>query len=83
MKVQYFSADWCVACKTNKPIVKAVCMESNVGFEEVDAGVQVEKANMCGVSSLPTILIYDDKGEELVRHVGVMTKHQLMKHLYR
>ena len=83
MKVFYFSADWCGACKTNKPVVKQVCAESNVGFEEVDAGVQVDKANMCGVSSLPTILIYDDKGEELVRHVGVMTKHQLMKHLYK
>jgi thiol:disulfide interchange protein len=83
VKVFYFSADWCEACKTNKPIVKAVCLENNVGFEEVDVMVEGEKANMCGVSSLPTILIYDDKGEEIVRHVGVMTKHQLMKHLYR
>jgi thiol:disulfide interchange protein len=83
MKVFYFSADWCVACKTNKPMIKAVCLENNVGFEEVDADKMVEKANMCGVASLPTILIYDDKGEELVRHVGAMTKQQLIKHLYR
>ena len=83
MKVLYFSADWCVACKMNKPMVKEACFQSNVGFEEVDADKMVEKANMCGVSSLPTILIYGDKGEELVRHVGAMTKQQLIKHLYR
>jgi len=83
MRVLYFSADWCVACKANKPVIKEACLKNNVGFEEVDTDRQAEIANVFGVSSLPTILIYGDKGEELVRHVGAMTKQQLIKHLYR
>jgi len=83
VKVLYFSAEWCVACKTNKPMIKAVCAENNVGFEEMDADKQYENASMWGIFSLPTVLICDNKGEEMARHVGTMTKQQLIKYLYK
>ena len=82
MLVLSFGAEWCGACKTNKPVVRDACSAIKVGFQEVDVGVEsgAKLADFHGVSSLPTILVVDD-GKELVRHSGVMTERQLRKYV--
>ena len=79
MKVFYFSAPWCVACKENKPMVTATCLANDVGYEEVDVDQQIEKANMSGVSSVPTFLLMGNKREELARHIGAISKQRMLE----
>ena len=56
-----FSADWCAPCKRLEPVVKraAESLDGKVFTYNVNVDTHPEVAQRFGVSSLPTMLIFD------------------------
>jgi thioredoxin 1 len=78
-KVLYFSTVWCGPCKAFKPVVQQVAQETGINVNYVDAEQDPSLAKMYSVTSVPTIVIADQLGTALYRHIGPMPKGQLMQ----
>jgi len=64
MKIKKFEATWCSACKKVDELIK----DLNVIKIDVDKNPTAIKE--FGIKQLPTIIVEDDQGEEVFRHVG-------------
>lgn len=72
----YFSATWCIPCKTFKPVVQQVAGELGVQILYVDVDQQKEIALKYGITSVPTIVV-ENNGSVVYRNSGIMSKGQL------
>lgn len=79
MQVLYFSAPWCGPCKMFKPVVEMVSSELNVSVNYINVDYDASYAERYSVSSVPTIVITDNLGDQLYKTSGVMSKDQLSK----
>lgn len=77
MKVLKFSASWCLPCKMLSEIVSKI--ETDKIIESIDIDENGDLATKFNVRSVPTCIIVDDDGNELSRHVGMMSKDQFLK----
>jgi len=71
-KLLKMGATWCTACKAQTKI-----FENDVppmDYEEVDIDKNLDLARTYRIRSVPTLLIIDENGGEVKRHVGVLTK---------
>ena len=76
--------DWCVPCKQLDAILKDVIASGkmdNYDFENVDIASSPDVAAHYRVRAVPTMIIIDEEGNELKRHVGVMDKKTLERWL--
>lgn len=64
MKIKKFEATWCSACKDLDKIIEGL----EVSKIDVDKNPNVIKE--LGIKKLPTIIVENDNGEEVFRHVG-------------
>lgn len=72
-----FWADWCGPCKMFAPIFeKASEAHPNVTFAKVDTEAEQNIAAMCGIQSIPTIMVFRD-GILLFNQAGAMPEHSL------
>lgn len=72
-----FWAEWCGPCKMFGPIFeKASEANPNVTFAKVDTEAEQNVAAMCGIQSIPTIMIFRD-GILLYNKAGAMPEHSL------
>ena len=72
IEVLFFSAPWCSACKTAKPVVEAAAKESGYTFRYIDIEENSTNSKLSAkmdVSSLPTSVILKD-GKERLRWEG-------------
>lgn len=77
-----FSANWCGHCQTLKNDLKTnpeIVDGYTWGF--VDADQEKELMRQYGVKSLPTIVVLDDKNNEVKRQVGYKGPQELRKFL--
>jgi thiol:disulfide interchange protein len=83
VRLEYYTADWCSACKGLRPHVVEACNDAKIALDFIDAGND-GNADYCirhNVSTLPTIIIYSNEGIELDRIVGSFGKHELAKRI--
>jgi len=75
-----FWAEWCGPCKKMKPILEELESEFNIVIGKVDADESADIASKYNVSSIPTIIVFEDK-VPVKTIVGAMPKHKLAKEL--
>ena len=77
-----FWASWCKPCKTMAPVFTDFSKKpefADIAFLKVEADPNPDVLQACGVTSLPTFLLFKD-GKEVARVVGV-NNHALIKAL--
>ena len=69
MRLDYFTASWCVPCRVFGPIVEQVTTDLGVQIEKISIDKTPERlpADVMGV---PTIIAYDKDNQEIGRIVG-------------
>jgi len=80
--VKDFYAEWCGPCQMQTPIIKDLEKEYNgkIKFEVIDVDKKEKIAEKYKVSSIPTVII-EKNGIVVKRHVGVVSKKELIKEL--
>ena len=73
-----FYATWCGPCKMFGPIFEEVGEQENINFVKIDVDKNPEIAREYGVMTIPTIISFD-KGKEVKRHIGFMSKEEFIK----
>ena len=72
----------CVPCKLMAPILDELATEYkgvfDVEFVDVWISENVEIAKAYGIEAIPTQIFFDAKGEELWRHVGFISKEDIL-----
>lgn len=73
-------ADKCVPCKMMAPILEELKKEyaGVLRVEFVDAWKKPEEARKYGVRGIPTQIFYDASGKELGRHMGYISKEDIL-----
>lgn len=74
-----FFAKWCGPCKMISPIIDEISENiKDVTFIKVDVDESSELANMFGVMSIPTLLLFKE-GKLVNKSVGFMSKDEIIK----
>ena len=77
MKYLYFSAPWCGPCKSFGPIVEQVSA-TGIPTQKVDVDQSPNLVAQYGIRSVPTIILVNEQGQELVRRTGAQSKQSLI-----
>lgn len=79
-KLWDFSAEWCPPCREQKPIIHALETEysGKVEFRIIDVDQEKELASKFGVQAIPTQVFLDSDGNELSRHVGLLSRDSII-----
>lgn len=72
-----FNADWCGPCKMLKPIIEEFA-NNNTDIKVVSINVdnEDELSEKYNVSSIPCLILFD-KGKEIKRNVGLISRDDL------
>jgi thioredoxin 1 len=81
MKVLKFYAEWCGPCKALSQVIKNAGDKITVEVESVNIDDNVFMAQDFKVRSVPTMVLVDESGSEIRRHVGLMKEEQLLDFL--
>lgn len=74
-----FWADWCGPCQMIAPIVNEIAEENeHITVGKVNVDEQMELAVKYGISSIPTLLIFEG-GQVIATSVGLKSKEQIEK----
>ncbi len=77
-KIIKFSTPSCGPCVQLKPIFEKVKQStSNIVFEEVDCETNPELPRSLGIRGVPTLILFDENGNEIKRNVGLVSEQQL------
>ena len=77
MKVSLYSAPWCGSCQTVKQSLNSICTEDlEIEILDVDT-LGMQALSKVGIKGIPSLILYDDQGNELKRKSGALTKKQL------
>jgi len=81
MKVLKFYADWCGPCKALSMVIKGAGDKVTVPIDELDIDNELMMSVEYGVRSVPTMILIDEHGTEIKRHVGILNEEQLLTFL--
>jgi thioredoxin 1 len=73
----------CIPCKMMAPILEEL-QEEYAGLASIvfiDVWEHREQAQRFGIRSIPTQIFYDKQGKEVTRHVGFMSKEDIIETL--
>ena len=77
MKVILYSAQWCSSCQTVKQALNSICVEDlEIEVLDIDT-LGMQALSKVGIKGIPTLILYDNQGNELKRKSGALTKKQL------
>ena len=77
MKVSVYSASWCASCGTLKQALNAINTEDlEIEILDVDT-LGMQALSKVGIRGIPSLILYDNQGNELKRKSGALTKKQL------
>ena len=77
MKVSLYSAPWCGSCQTVKQVLNSICTEDlEIEVLDVDT-LGMQALSKVGIKCIPTLILYDNQGNEIKRKSGALTKKQL------
>lgn len=75
MKLLKFFAQWCAPCKALERVMEA----NNIPHDNID--IETEEGDTLsrkyGVRAVPTLVLIDEDGNEINKHVGMMNAQQL------
>lgn len=76
MKLLFFHSSWCGPCKALTPIVEE--LKSTYDIWDIDVG-EAEDTTLVKykIRSIPVLILEDDQGKELWKHVGSISKIDL------
>jgi len=73
--IKFFSASWCTPCNTLKKSLE----ESDLAkVHMVDVDQEQSEVINASVVSIPTLIKYDEEGNEIARKSGSMTRAQFL-----
>jgi len=76
-----FWAPWCGPCKMIAPVVEEIAQErEDILVGKVNVDDEVELAIQFGVTSIPTLIIFE-KGQKVDQLIGYRPKDDILKHL--
>lgn len=76
-----FSAQWCGACQTLKQTLNTIPTDDlEIKVIDIDA-LGMQELSKVGIKGIPSIILYDDQGNEIKRKSGSLTKKQLQDFL--
>ena len=77
MKVSLFTAQWCSSCGTLKQALNSIPTEDlEVEILDVDT-LGMQALSKVGIKGIPSLILYDNQGNEIKRKSGALTKKQL------
>ena len=77
MKVSLYSAPWCGSCQTVKQALNSIPTEDlEIEILDVDT-LGMQALSKVGIKGIPSLILYDNQGNELKRKTGSLTKKQL------
>ena len=77
MKVIMYSAQWCSSCQTVKQILNSIPTEDlEIQVIDIDT-LGMQALSKVGIKGIPSLILYDNQGNELKRKSGALTKKQL------
>jgi len=70
----------CIPCKAMKPVLEEVAGEyaGRAEVQVIDLTEAPDAARVYGVLVIPTQIFLDDQGKEVLRHVGFMSKEDIV-----
>lgn len=72
-----FNANWCGPCRMLRPILEEVAKESDdVKIASINIDDEEELSEEYNVSSIPCLVLFD-KGKEVNRSIGLISKEEL------
>jgi putative thioredoxin len=71
----YFSATWCVPCKTFGPIMDRIAM-SGIPVQKIDVDTQKDLVSQYHVSGIPTTILVQN-GQILNRFTGAKSEQEI------
>jgi len=77
VKVSLYSAPWCGSCQTVKQSLNSICTEDlEIEVLDVDT-LGMQALSKVGIKGIPSLILYDNQGNEIKRKSGALTKKQL------
>jgi thioredoxin 1 len=77
MKILKFSAEWCNPCKALKKVLTEAQLP--VEIEEIDIDQKPDESAKYRIRGVPTMVVLDDKQNELGRIVGLLSADEIKK----
>jgi len=77
MKYIYFSAKWCGPCRQYGPIMERV--SQSVPVQKINVDENKELTAQYEIRSVPTVVLVDNTGKEIARHVGIQQEQLLVE----
>ncbi|MDD3846242.1 MAG: thioredoxin family protein [Syntrophorhabdaceae bacterium] len=74
-------AKQCIPCKMMEPVLEELKAEyaGLIRVEFIDVQVDPQRATKLGVRGIPTQIFYDASGKERARHMGYISKENILK----
>ena len=77
MKVSVYSASWCASCGTLKQSLNSINTDGlEIEILDVDT-LGMQALSKVGIKGIPSLILYDNQGNEIKRKSGALTKKQL------
>jgi len=75
-QVIFFTAKWCTACQSFKPVVESVSKQVGVKLANIDTDYDVSLVEQYNVKSVPTLIVLEN-GNEIKRLVGSQPENKI------
>ncbi len=77
MKLVKYQSAWCQSCKTQTSLLNTIDL-GDIILEQVDIdNLDMQQLSKVKVHGIPTLILYDNQGNEIKRKSGALTKKQL------
>lgn len=77
MKLVKYQSAWCQSCKTQTSLLNTIDL-GDIILEQIDIdNLDMQQLSKVKVHGIPTLILYDNQGNELKRKTGALTKKQL------
>ena len=77
MKLVKYQSAWCQSCKTQSSLLNTIDL-GDIILEQIDIdNLDMQQLSKVKVYGIPTLILYDNQGNELKRKSGALTKKQL------
>ena len=77
MKLVKYQSAWCQSCKTQTSLLNTIDL-GDIILEQIDIdNLDMQQLSKVKVYGVPTLILYDNQGNEIKRKSGALTKKQL------
>lgn len=77
MRLVKYQSTWCQSCKTQTSLLNSIDL-GDIALESIDIdNLDMQQLSKVKVHGIPTLILYDNQGNEIKRKSGALTKKQL------